>query len=129
MDFSVALATTAQALGIVKQLREIDKGISEAELKSSMADLYGKLADLKIALSDARETIHDKDKQIKVLQDQIATLTSGENCPVCNNGRFKVVASVPDPIFGDLGVLLRTMRCDSCNHTEKHQFDPSDRRR
>jgi hypothetical protein len=53
MDFAVALASAAQALTIVKQLREINKSVSEGELKSAMADLYGKLADLKIALSDA----------------------------------------------------------------------------
>ncbi|WP_315707334.1 MULTISPECIES: hypothetical protein [unclassified Bradyrhizobium] len=125
MDFAVALASASQALNIVKQLREIEKGVSEGELKSSMADLYGKLADLKIALSDARETIHEKDKRIKDLEDQIAALTSGDVCPICREGRMKVVQSRKHPVFGVMGVQLRTMRCDKCPHTEERQHDPS----
>jgi chromosome segregation ATPase len=125
MDFAVALASAAQALNIVKQLREIDKNVSEGELKSAMADLYGKLADLKIALSDARETIHEKDRQIKELGDRIAALTSGEACPICNVGRMKVASSREHPHFGFAGVQERIIKCDHCTHSENRMYDPS----
>ncbi|WP_166298290.1 hypothetical protein [Bradyrhizobium sp. 2S1] len=125
MDFAVALASASQALTIVKQLREIEKGVSEGELKSAMADLYGKVAELRMALTDAREEIHEKDKQIKALKDQIAAHTSGHACPICGEGRMKVIASTKDPVFGRVaGVQLRTLKCDKCGHSEQHQHDP-----
>jgi hypothetical protein len=41
MDFSVALASAAQALNVVKQLREIDTAMSVADLKARMANFMG----------------------------------------------------------------------------------------
>lgn len=124
MDFAVALASASQALNIVKQLREIEKGVSEGELKAAMADLYGKVAELRMALTDAREEIHEKDRQIKALQNQIAAHTSGDACQICGEGRMKVIASTKDPVFGVMGVLLRTLKCDKCGHSEQHQHKP-----
>jgi|KBSMisStaDraftv2_1062788.scaffolds.fasta_scaffold830844_2 Zn finger protein HypA/HybF involved in hydrogenase expression len=68
MDFAVALASAAQALNVVKQLREIDTAMSVAELKAKMADLYGKLADVRMALTDAQEEVRVKDAEIAVLK-------------------------------------------------------------
>ncbi len=125
MDIAAGLALLAQATGIVKDLRAIDKSFDVALLKSQMAELYGTLADVKIALSDARETIHEKERKIKELGDKVAALTSGEACPICNEGRMKITASGPHPTFGRVGVLERTLKCDKCGHTEKHLYDPS----
>jgi hypothetical protein len=125
MDIAAGLTLLAQATGIVKDLRAIDKGFDVAVLKSQMAELYGTLADVKIALSDARETIHDKEQKIRELEGRISTLTSGEACPLCNEGRLVVVASREHPEFGDFGVQERTMKCNKCGHAEKRMYDPS----
>lgn len=125
MDFSVALASAAQALNVVKQLREIDTAMSVADLKARMAELYGTLADVRIALSDAREVIHDRDGEIKRLQDRISVLTSGEACPICTEGRMKVTASRSHPDFGFAGVQERTIKCDNCDHSENRLVDPT----
>lgn len=127
MDIATGLALLGQATGIVKDLREIDKGFDGAALKAQMADLYGTLADVKIALSDARETIHTKDQKIRELEERTATLTSGEACPLCGDGRLKVVASRAHPHFGFAGVQERTLKCDKCGHAETRRFDPEGR--
>jgi len=43
MDIAAGLTLLAQATGIVKDLRDIDKGFDIAALRSQMADLYGTL--------------------------------------------------------------------------------------
>jgi len=125
LDIASALTLLGQATGIVKDLREIDKGFDLAALKAQMANLYGTLADVKIALSDAREVIQEKDRKIKELEDKIVTLTSGEACPICGEGRLKVIASHEHPHFGFAGVQERTLKCDKCEHREKRLHDPN----
>jgi hypothetical protein len=127
LDIAAALTLLGQATGIVKDLREIDKGFDVASLKAQMANLYGTLADVKIALSDARELIHYKDKKIKELENKIATLTSGEACAICGEGRMKVAASREHPHFGFAGVQERTLKCEKCGHSEKRLHDPDGR--
>jgi Zn finger protein HypA/HybF involved in hydrogenase expression len=68
MDFAVGLAAAAQALNVVKQIRDIDNAMSVAELKAKMADLYGKLADVRMALTDAQEEVRAKDAEIAALK-------------------------------------------------------------
>lgn len=68
MDFAAALAAAAQALGIVKQLREIDHAMNVGDLKAKMADLYGKLANVRMALTDAQEALRVKDAEIAALK-------------------------------------------------------------
>lgn len=127
MDIAAGLALLGQATGIVKNLREIDKGFDVAALKSQMAELYGTLADVKILLSDARETIHERDQKIKALEEKISVLTSGEQCPLCSEGRLKVTAVKPHHTFGDLGVQEKVLKCEKCNHTETRMHDPMER--
>jgi hypothetical protein len=125
VDISAGLTLIAQAIGIVRELREIDKGFDVAAIKAQMADLYGTLADVKIALSDARETIHERDRRIKELEDKIASLTSGDTCPICKTGRMKVVASRKHPQLGIAGLQEHTVKCSKCAHTERRMYDPT----
>jgi|GEM_PF-2024028 len=125
MDPTAGLTLVAQALGIVKELREMDKNYDAALLKAQMADLYSTLADVKIALSDARDEIHERDRQIRSLKDQMETLKSGEACIICGQGKMKVIDSKPHPAFFDFGVQERTLECDQCGHRESRNFDPA----
>ncbi|MGY3239960.1 DNA repair exonuclease SbcCD ATPase subunit [Bradyrhizobium sp. USDA 4448] len=127
MDIAAGLTLLGQATTIVKNLRDIDKGFDVAALKVQMADLYGTLADVKIALSDARETIHERDKKIKELEEKVSALSSGEVCPICSEGRMKVVSSHEHPTLGAVGILERTLKCEKCGHSEKHMHDPNGR--
>jgi len=68
MDFAIALASAAQALNVVKQLREIDSAMNVAELKAKMAELYGNLADVRMALTDAQEELRAKDAELAALK-------------------------------------------------------------
>jgi hypothetical protein len=124
VDIAAALTLLSQATGIVKDLRDIDNSFDMAALKLKMADLYSALADVRIGLSDARETIHERDSQIRLLQQRIATLTSGEACPICDTGRMKVKSSMAHPDFGFAGVQMRKIVCDNCGHTEDRLYDP-----
>lgn len=125
MDIAAGLSLLSQATSIVKNLREIDKSFDVAAIKSQMAELYSTLADVKIALSDAREAIHDRDLKIKELQGKNEAQTAGELCPICNEGRMKVVSSREHPQFGFAGVQQRTLKCEKCNHSETRMHDPS----
>lgn len=129
MDIAAGLSLLAQATGMVKDLREIDKGFDLAALKARMADLYVTLADVKISLSDAREEIHERDKQIKELEQKIATLISGDTCPICNTGRLKVISVHAHPHLGAAGVQEKTLQCESCPHREMRIHDPEGRLR
>jgi hypothetical protein len=69
--------------------------------------------------------MHDKDEKIRQPEEKISTLTSGESCPICSEGRMKIVLSRGHPQLGRLGVQERTLKCDKCEHTEKRMFDPT----
>lgn len=109
MDWAGALSAVATAVGIAKDLREVDKGLDQAEMKARLADVIGNLADVKIALTDARQEARDKDEEIARLKSafvfkstlvekegfKFETFPDGEPkgepfCPRCeqNFGRF-----------------------------------------
>lgn len=130
MDISSALVVISQAIGIAKDLREVEHDLDTATYKAKMAELYTSLADVKMALTDARTELHQKNGEISELKRVIAELKSGEPCPLCENGTLKVTASRDDPHFGIFGVQKRTLTCTNpdCSHTEHRQHDPEDRR-
>lgn len=69
VDIAAGLTLAAQAIGIVKDLREIDKGLDSGEYKARMAELYSALADVKMALADAQSDLKAKDQVISELRD------------------------------------------------------------
>jgi hypothetical protein len=48
-----------------------------------------------------------------------------EPCPICEGGRLKVTASVPDDTFDFAGVQRRTLTCDRCGHVDSRLYDPN----
>lgn len=125
MEISSAVTLLTQSIGIVKQLRDIDKSYDASLYKSQVAELYTNLADLKMALSDAREDLHEKDQEIVSLNKRIEELTSGEACPICGEGKMKTIQVSEHPMFGEVGVQEKQLQCEKCAHTEKRMHDPS----
>jgi len=68
VDIATGISIAAQAIGIAKDLREIDRGLDAGEFKAKMAELYIALADVKMALADAQEEIKAKDQTIAALR-------------------------------------------------------------
>ena len=72
MDLAAALSVLGQAIGLAKDLKEIDAGFNLAAMKANAADLYGSLADVKMALTDARDDLREKDDEIVRLRSAFA---------------------------------------------------------
>ena len=130
MDVMTGLSALGSAIGIAKDLRDIERGVDAGAFKAQIGELYMNLGDAKIALTDAREAIHLRDQEIASLKSQIAALKSGENCPLCQTGTMKITASRADPIFGPFGHQERTLTCQNpaCGHEEKRKYVPSEGR-
>jgi len=65
MDIMTGISAVAQALNIVKSLREVEKGFDAAEFKLKIAELNSTLADAKLA--DAKTEIDSKQAEIAAL--------------------------------------------------------------
>ncbi|UYN99817.1 MAG: hypothetical protein KIT02_00815 [Devosia sp.] len=130
MDLMTGLTALGEATKIAKALRDIERDLDSSTYKAQMAELYSNLGDAKIALTDAREELRARDREIAALKAQIATLKSGESCPICQSGRLKVTASNAHPQFGVFGHQERTLTCDnsSCGHTELRKYVPPEGR-
>ncbi|UDL89428.1 hypothetical protein LGH82_30955 [Mesorhizobium sp. PAMC28654] len=64
MDIAGTLSALAAALGVVKDLREIDGQFDKAELRLKIADISGALADARLGVIDAGEVIRAKEQEI-----------------------------------------------------------------
>jgi hypothetical protein len=124
MDFFGILAAAGQALCIIKELRDIERNFDAASYKSQMTELYSNVSELRMALTDAREDLHAKGREIEELKSKIASMQSGEQCPICEEGQLRVTASVAHPHFGTFGHQLRTVTCTNCGHKEECHYRP-----
>ncbi len=94
-EIVTGLAAANQAVGLVKELREIDRSVDEAGFKLKLADLTQLLADAKIALSEANLALNEKDTKIKRLQEDLETAQLGNVCPKCKIGRLRLETIEP----------------------------------
>ena len=96
MDLTTAIATAAQAVAIVKDLRSIENSFSEAEIKAKMAELYSNLADVRMALADAQEDMRKKDAEIVELKRKLQRnedLVEAGGYPYAKNAEGKPTGS------------------------------------
>ncbi|WP_426289053.1 hypothetical protein ACN9MC_04870 [Ensifer adhaerens] len=68
MDIAGAIAGVTAALGLVKELRDINAQLDQAELKLKIADLTTALSDAKLGLVDVAQSLRDKDTEIADLK-------------------------------------------------------------
>ncbi|MFT7594819.1 MAG: hypothetical protein ACI8R4_002143 [Paracoccaceae bacterium] len=107
MDVVTGLATISQALGIVRELRDLDASIGKAEFKLKIVELTEVLADTKVALSEAKVTLADKDERISELKRALKSAKSGEQCEICGQGTLKTTKIGPHPKLGKVGIHKR----------------------
>ncbi|GAA6200933.1 hypothetical protein [Aquicoccus sp. SU-CL01552] len=129
MDLMTGLTAANQALGLVKQLRDLDRATNEGEFKLKIAELTEALADAKLALTEAKLTLAEKDEKIRRLEDKLLEATTGDRCPVCRKGKMQLIKkSAPrSRLLATKGVQEWLMACDNpeCGHNEKRFHDPN----
>ncbi|WP_106795594.1 hypothetical protein [Rhizobium sp. H4] len=127
MDITGTITAIGAALGVVKQLNEIDVHFDKADLKLKIAEITSALASAKLGLVDAEEVVRRKDAEIRKLSDQLKykaenttrlnsllyDMEDGEPvgrpyCPICeeNGSLIKVVQ--------DLAGQGRLFNCPKC---------------
>jgi hypothetical protein len=72
MDIAGTLAAITAALGLAKELHNIDHQFDKAELRLKVAELTTALADAKIGLVDVADQLRAKDAQIEKLREKLA---------------------------------------------------------
>jgi hypothetical protein len=116
MDILSGLSAATQAIGLVKELRSIDRTLDDAEFKLKIVDLASALSDAKLALVDAQE-------RVRTLEDELARLKLGDVCPVCREGRLKVIKVQRHDI--SVYTEFHTTRCSNadCCYENQRMFD------
>lgn len=67
MDIATTISAVGAALGVVKELKQIDAQFDQASLKLKIAELTAALADAKLGLVEVAEALRDKDAKISEL--------------------------------------------------------------
>lgn len=113
------IAAVTSAIALAKQAREIGTALKHAELKNIIGDLSMQLADVKIGMADLIEENYKLKKQLESIQN-----ADGESCPRCRQRSYVLADSVPHPIFGQVGGVVRTYKCPSCGFSESSTILP-----
>jgi hypothetical protein len=71
MDIAGSIAAVTAAIGLVKDLKEIDAQFDKAEMKLKIAELTVALADAKMGLVEVAQQLRDKDAQIADLNAKV----------------------------------------------------------
>lgn len=113
------LPAIASTLKLATKLGELSKKTNNAELMSLVGDLRLELAKLKIGTADLME-------ENDTLKRKVASLTSaqGKPCPKCGKKSYHLESSVKDKVFEEIGGVIRTYICDSCEFTEEEHVIP-----
>lgn len=75
-------------------------------------------------LKHAPPKIAELEKRIAALEKAAQPADTREVCPFCRQGRFDLIDEMPDPMFGDVGVMRRTFVCSVCRKTTSRQREP-----
>ena len=65
------------------------------------------------------------EQRVEMLELRLSGKT-GPACPICNAPGFQRTGSKPDPIFGDMGLMLDSYACAACGHSENRQRDTAE---
>lgn len=107
------ISPLSAAISLVGRLRTISATIRDAEFKNLLAELNIELAEAKIKLAE----VIDENFRLKREIEELST-PKGELCPSCAKPTWRVTGSQRDAMFGDLGGIRRTYKCEPCGYTE-----------
>lgn len=119
MDLMTGLAAASQALGIAKQIRDIDVSFDKADFKLKIADITERLADVKLALLEAKSELDEKNAEIArfktVLQFRVEAVIEhgGLNYWKRNDGTVDTIAFCPKCF--NRGTHIKPMRQANAN--------------
>jgi hypothetical protein len=123
----LAFIPTLPMIGRTADAVRLSKGAS----MSAIGDLVKLLDQIPIwrRINALPEQIEALQRRVQALEDEIKKRPAGERCPICEEGRLKVAKVEKHFQLGDLGIQMRTMKCDNptCAHTEERIHDPSGR--
>lgn len=113
MDIVGTIAAVGSALGVVKELKEIDAQYDQAALKLKIADLTTALADAKLGLVDVAEQLKAKDGEISDLKAKLRY--RAENLVEHNGFRYQSNGGKADglpfcPVCEAKGVYLKVVQ-------------------
>lgn len=116
MDLVSGLSAASKAIEIVRELRKIDRDVDEASFKLKIADLAEALADTKLALAEARQ-------DIAMLTEKLSSAEGGDLCPICKDGRLKVVKFTKHDVTA--GIEFHVSQCSNslCGYETERLFD------
>lgn len=112
MDIIGGLTAAKLALGLAKDLRDIDHLVDEAGYKLKLAKLTSALADTQAALADAKNKISD-------LEAALAGEKGGVICPVCKTGRL--TETEIEETYMSESIQFHTCECDQENYAYKNK--------
>lgn len=80
---------------------------------------------------DVWKQVRENAGRVPALEARVAALEAclaaapGRNCPACGKPAWRVIASAPDPDFGEVGMVRRTLACSECGFTEARTEEPT----
>jgi hypothetical protein len=86
--------------------------------KSLLADLSLELAEVKIKMAGLMNENLELQNKIKELEN-----VEGDPCPRCRKRGWQIESTKKHPLFGDVGVKLRTYKCTVCGFSEEKLID------
>jgi hypothetical protein len=114
------LPALATAIALADKISTIGDGLDHRGLQEVIGDLRSELATLEERVLELTE---ENDRLKRKLADQSAA--DDDPCPRCRKRAYHVESSEAHPVFGELGTLLRTYVCRSCQFSEQVTFDPA----
>ena len=128
MNLMESITSLGLAIGLVKDLRDIDRSIDESVFRLKIADINEALADAKIALSNANLELNERTLELAQLKEALAIATSGEICPKCRAGRLQLINTISHRMgsLGHFGVEDWQFACDDveCGFEQTKMHDP-----
>lgn len=128
MDIVNGLTALSQAVGIAREIRDLNQSVDQAAFKLKVAELHERLSDAKMALSDAKIEQSNTRQTISELTAEIDRLKNGDVCPKCRSGRLQLISTKPFRQLGawHYGVEDWEYRCDQldCAFEQTRKHDP-----
>jgi len=107
------LPALTTAITLANKLKAISDSLKNTELREVIVDLRSELVSMKEGMLDLTAENNRLKRDLAALSN-----AEGDPCPRCKKRTYHLEKSEEHPLFGELGTLLRTYVCDSCEFSE-----------